>query len=131
MKQITICDKSYSIDFNALTYINYRKIFNRGIFEDIQIIEDFTTKQVLFTNKIKEQNPNIEQPELIRELSRMMLRGGMDDYIEAVTRVAYIGIHTANKNYMSYEEWLKDIERINTNDKWIVEVTELAVNCFC
>lgn len=55
----------------------------------------------------------------------------IDDYIEVVTRLAYICIYTADENICSYEEWLKSIDKINTNDEWIVEVTEFAVNCFC
>lgn len=131
MKQITICGKQYNIDCNAWTYVNYKKIFNRGVFEDIQIIEDFVVKQTMFAEKIKESKPNIKEKELIKELSRLMLRGGIDNYIEAVTRIAYICVYTADENCGNYEEWLKGIERINTNDKWIVEVTEFAVDCFC
>ena len=131
MKQIEICGKKYNIDCNAWTYINYKKIFNKGIFEDIAIIEDFIVKQSLYADKIKEKKPKIGEPELIKELSRLMLRGGIDDYIEAVTKITYICVHTADENCGSYEDWLKNIERINTNDKWIVEVTEFAVDCFC
>lgn len=130
MKSITICEKQYNIECNALTYISYKKIFNRGIFEDIQIIENFVKRQILIEKEIKDKNPNITDEVLIKKLSRNML-GDIDNYIEAVTRIAYICIYTANENYMKYEDWLKDIKRINTNDKWIVEVTEFAVDCFC
>jgi len=30
MKTITICDKEYDIDCNALTYIKYKSFFNTG-----------------------------------------------------------------------------------------------------
>ena len=46
MRKITIGKKEYPIDCNALTFINYRKKFNRGIFEDIEIIENFLTVQI-------------------------------------------------------------------------------------
>lgn len=130
MKTITICDKIFDIDCNALTYIQYRKIFNKGIFEDIETIENFVSLQVILSDKIKKENPNISEVELTKQLSRAML-SSIDNYIEAVTRIAYICIYTANKNVGSYEKWLTEIKRINTTDKWIVEVTEFAVDCFC
>lgn len=130
MEKIKICEEEYDIDCNALTYINFRKKFNRGIFEDIKIIKDFTTKQVLFTSQLKQKYPEIDEKTLIKEISNMMLPD-IDLYIEAVTRVAYICIYTANENCGTYENWLKNIKRINTNDLWIVEVTEFAVDCFC
>ena len=130
MKKIDICGKEYEIDCNALTYIQYRKIFNRGIFQDIEIIENFVSLQVLIADKIKKENPEISDSEITKQLSRAMLTN-IDEYIEAVTRITYICIYTANKRVGSYEEWLTKIKRINTTDKWIVEVTEFAVSCFC
>ena len=130
MKKIDINGQIYDIDCNALTYINYRKKFNRGIFEDIDVIQRFLTMQVLQTNQLKEKDPNISEAQIIKQLSNLMLKN-LDDYIEAVTRIAYICCYTANENIGEYEDWLKSIKRINTNDPWIVEVTEFAVDCFC
>lgn len=130
MKQIEIDGNTYDIDCNALAFINYRKIFNRGIFEDIDVIRKFFTIQVLQANQLKEENPKITEAEIVKQLSNIMLRD-LDEYIEAVTRIAYICCYTANEKIGEYEDWLKEIKRINTNDKWIVEVTEFAVNCFC
>lgn len=130
MKQIEIDGNTYDIDCNALTYINYRKKFNRGIFEDIDIIQRFVTMQVLQANQLKEENPEIDKEEMVKQLSNLMLKV-LDEYIEAVTRIAYICCFTANEKIGDYEDWLKGIKRINTNDKWIVEVTEFAVGCFC
>lgn len=130
MKQIEIDGETYDIDCNALTYINYRKKFNRGIFEDIDIIQRFVTMQVLQANQLKEENPEIDKEKMVEQLSNLMLKV-LDEYIEAVTRIAYICCFTANEKIGDYEDWLKGIKRINTNDKWIVEVTEFAVDCFC
>lgn len=130
MKQIEIDGETYDIDCNALTYINYRKKFNRGIFEDIDIIQRFVTMQVLQANQLKEENPEIDKEKMVEQLSNLMLKV-LDEYIEAVTRIAYICCFTANEKIGDYEDWLKGIKRINTNDKWIVEVTEYAVDCFC
>lgn len=131
MKKIDICGNEYEIDCNALTFMEYRKKFkDKGIFEDFGIINNFETIQILLTAELKEKNPNITEAEIVRETSRQMLKY-MDDFIEAITRVGYICCYTANPKIGEYEDWLKGIKRINTNDMWIVEVTELAVNCFC
>lgn len=131
MKKINICEKEYDIDCNAFTYVEYRKKFkDNGIFKDFETINNFTTMQVLLTSQLKEKNPKITEAELIKETSVTMINY-MDEFIEAITRVAYICCYTANKNIGTYEEWLKGLTRVNTNDKWIVEVTEFAVDCFC
>lgn len=130
MKQIEIDGNRYDIDCNALTYINFKKKFNRGIFEDIDVIQKFLTMQVLQANQLKEKNPKISEAEIVKQLSNLMLKV-LDEYIEAITRIAYICCYTANEKIGEYEDWLKNIKRINTNDPWIVEVTEFAVDCFC
>jgi hypothetical protein len=130
MRKIAIGEKEYPIDCNALTFINYRKKFNRGIFEDIEIIENFLTVQTVIANQLKKENPNITEAEITVKLSRLMLKT-IDNYIEAVTRIAYICCYTANEKIGEYEDWLRDIKRIKTTDDWIVEVTEFAVDCFC
>ena len=131
MKKIDICGKEFEIDCNAFTYITYRQKFkDNGIFKDFETINNFTNMQVLLTADLKAKNPDITQAEIIKETSRSMITY-MDNYIDAITRVGYICCYTANPNIGEYEEWLKELTRINTNDKWIVEVTELAVNCFC
>lgn len=130
MKKITICNKQYEIDCNALTYVKYRKMFNRGIFDDIKILQAFLTKQVLLTKELKDENPDVDDATILAILSRAML-DDMDLFVEAATRIAYIMIYTADKKISGYEEWLENISTIKTNDEWIAEVTEFAVNCFC
>ncbi|MEF2836058.1 MAG: hypothetical protein ACLUG5_04660 [Clostridia bacterium] len=130
MKKVKICDREFDIDCNALTYIQYRKKFNRGIFEDFEIIQNFITMQTLMANQLKKENPKITEVEITTKLSRLMLKS-IDNYIEAVTRIAYICCYTANPKIGEYEDWLKLIKRINTTDDWIVEVTEFAVDNFC
>lgn len=130
MKKITICNKEYNIACNAFTYISFRKKFNRGIFDDINILNGFLNKQVILANEIKKNNPKIKDSEIIASLSSCMLPD-MDNFVEASTRIAYIMIYTANSDIEEYEDWLKSINKITTNDAWIVEVTEFAVSCFC
>lgn len=130
MKTIEICGKEYSIACNALTYKNYRSKFNTDIFSDIRILQAFLTKQVLLAESLKKENPDIDDQSIISSLSTLMLED-MGLFIEAATRMAYIMILTANKKAPEYDEWLESIPSIKTNDEWIAEVTEFAVNCFC
>lgn len=130
MKTIEICGKKYEIDCNALTYVKYRNMFNRGIFDDLKILQDFLVKYAYLTKKIKDENPDIDDITIINSLSTLMI-DDMDLFAEAATRMAYIMIYTANKEIEEYENWLETISSIKTNDEWIVEVTEFAVNCFC
>lgn len=130
MKTIEICDKKYPIDCNALTYKNYRDKFNTDVFSDIRILQSFLTKQVLLAENLKKENPGVDDTTIISNLSTLML-DDMGIFIEAATRMAYIMILTADKKIQEYDEWLESIPSIKTNDEWIAEVTEFAVNCFC
>lgn len=130
MKTITICGKEHEINCNALTYVKYREKFKRGIFDDIKILQNFLNKQVMLANKLKKENPELEDTVIISSLSSLML-DDMDLFAEAATRIAYIMICTANEKVEEYEEWLRSIPSLKTNDEWIAEVTEFAVSCFC
>lgn len=130
MKKITICGKQHNIDCNALTYIKYREKFNRGIFDDIKVLKTFLAKQVVMANEIKKNNPTIQDDDIISNLSKIMI-DDMDLFVGAATRIAYIMIYTADEKIEEYEKWLKNIPYLKTNDDWIAEVTEFAVDCFC
>lgn len=130
MRTITICNIKYEIDCNAFTYVKFREKFKRGIFDDIKILQAFLTKQVMLANELKEENKDVDDATIINSLSKLML-DDIDLFVEAATRIAYILIYTANNKVKEYEDWLKNITTIRTNDEWIAEVTEFAVNCFC
>lgn len=130
MKTIEICGKEYEIECNAAVYPKYRRIFNTDIIKDINILNTFLNKQVVLANSLKEENPEIEDETIISSLSSLMV-DDVGGFIEAATRIAYIMIYSANKKVEEYEKWLENIPTIKTNDEWIAEVTEFAVNCFC
>lgn len=130
MRTITICGKEHEIDCNALTYVKYREKFKRGIFDDIKILQNFLNKQVMLANELKKENPDLDDTLIISSLSSLML-DDMDLFAVAATRIAYIMIYTANEKVEEYEEWLRNIPSLKTNDEWIAEVTEFAVTCFC
>ncbi len=130
MKTIEICGKKYPVTCNCLVYAKYREFFKTDIFSDINILQAFETKQVLLAKELKNKNPDIEDTAIMTSLSGTMLED-MGLFMEASTRIAYIMIYMADRNIEEYEKWLESIPSMKTNDEWIVEVTELAVNCFC
>lgn len=131
MKTITICGKEYPIACNALTEILFKKIFGVDILQRIDVIYKFTQKQTTFANQFISDNKDITDTELVSKLSVLMLPD-LGEFKLAVTEIGYICCYTANKKIGSYEEWLAGIDKpISSNDDWIVEVTELAVDCFC
>lgn len=127
MKTITINEKEYQIQCNALTRFNYKKIFNAGIFEDIQRINTFNIEQEEKRIALEKEGKSKEQ--IDKEINNLML-GRLDDILDAIQKIAYIEIYTANNKIGSFEEWLGSIEKINLSEPWIAEVTEYAVNSF-
>ena len=130
MKTIVIDGNKYDIECNALTYIQYKKIFNKGIFADMDIIKDYLIRQTLKANELKEKYPQMSEQEIDTQVGNYM-NNYIDDFIEVITRIAYILIYSANEKIEEYENWLRKIKNFKIDDDWVAEVTELAVDCFC
>lgn len=130
MKTIVIDGNEYNIECNALTYIQYKKVFNKGIFADMDIIKDYLVRQTLKANELKEKYPQMSEQEIDTQVGNYM-NNYIDDFIEVITRIAYILIYSANEKIEEYENWLRKIKSFKLDDDWVAEVTELAVDCFC
>ena len=143
MKTIVIDGNEYDIECNALTYIQYKKVFNKGIFADMDIIKDYLIRQTLKANELKEidnlessiyelkeKYPQMSEQEIDTQVGNYM-NNYIDDFIEVTTRIAYILIYSANEKIEEYENWLRKIKSFKIDDDWVAEVTELAVDCFC
>lgn len=130
MKTIVIDGNEYNIECNALTYIQYKKVFNKGIFADMDIIKDYLVRQTLKANELKEKYPQMSEQEIDAQVGNYM-NNHIDDFIEVITRIAYILIYSANEKVEEYENWLRKIKNFKIDDDWVAEVTELAVDCFC
>lgn len=128
MKTITICGKEHKLECNALTYVKYKNFFKRGIIEDVQILQDYLIKQTIITKQVEEKN--ISEAEKLLIVSNYMNKY-IDDFIIAITRIAWILMYTADKDIEEYEKWLEGISSFKIDDDWIVEVAEFAVGCFC
>ncbi len=130
MKTIVIDGNEYNIECNGLTYIQYKKVFNKGIFADMDIIKDYLVRQTLKANELKEKYPQMSEQEIDAQVGNYM-NNHIDDFIEVITRIAYILIYSANEKVEEYENWLRKIKNLKIDDDWVAEVTELAVDCFC
>ena len=136
MKTIVIDGNEYDIECNALTYIQYKKVFNKGIFADMDIIKDYLVRQTLKANELKEKYPQMSEQEIDTQVGNYM-NNYIDDFIEVITRIAYILIYSAHDKTEEYEEieeyekWLRKIKSFKIDDDWVAEVTEFAVDCFC
>lgn len=130
MKQIVIEGKSYDIDCNALTLILHNRLFKKGIIQDINVLRNYIIVQTLKVNEIKAKFPKLSDEEIDNQVATFM-NNYIDDFIEAITRITYSLIYTANEKTESYENFLKGIKKLRIDDDWIVEVTEFAVDCFC
>lgn len=128
MKTIIICGKEHKLECNALTYVKYKNFFKRGIIEDVQILQDYLIKQTVITKQVEEKN--ITEVEKLSIVSNYMNKY-IDDFIIAITRIAWILMYTADKDIEEYEKWLEGISSFKIDDDWIVEVAEFAVGCFC
>lgn len=128
MKSITICEKEYPIVCNAFTRFEYKKIFNRGIFADIKVLSEFSDNQEKMKKELVKKE--LADEEIEKEINLYMMEH-LDDFIDVIERIAYILIYSANDKIESFENWLKAIEKIDLSDKWIQEVTEVAVSSFC
>ena len=63
MKTITICDKEYEISCNAFTRFQYKTIFGKGIFADIKILNEFSSKQEQLRKELKDKKVSEEEIE--------------------------------------------------------------------
>lgn len=130
MKQIVIEGNKYDIDCNGLTYILHKRLFNRGIMQDIHILQNYIITQTVKANEIKTKFPKLSDAEINNQVANFM-NDYIDNFIEAITRIAYTLMYTANEKIAKYEDFLRSIKNFKIDDDWIVEVTEFAVDCFC
>ena len=130
MKQIVIEGNKYDIDCNGLTYILHKRIFNRGIMQDIHVLQNYIITQTIKANEIKTKFPKLSDTEINNQVANFM-NDYIDEFIEAITRIAYTLMYTANEKIAKYEDFLRSIKNFKIDDDWIVEVTEFAVDCFC
>lgn len=102
-KIVTISGKEYSMKSSAFTQFKYKNDTGRKLLGDVQKIA-----------KIKDIDSNIEQ---------------MEDLTEILLKIAYVMIEEADSSQVtSYEDFLKNLDGLYDDEKWISEVVELAAS---
>mgnify|MGYP000866364499 CR=1 FL=1 len=131
MKKIKIGNVECNINCTAYTTLLHKKIFNKNIFKDIRNLQEYLVKQTLKLLEIKEKFPELSEDEIKKYLNNFISEDDIGEFVESATRITYILLKTANEDIEEYEEWLKTVPALKTNDEWIIEVAEFAVDCFC
>lgn len=120
MKTITINNVEQKINCNALTYLYYRQIFDKSIFDDINIIREFLLLQIK-ANSIEEKDKDEINKNILLKLNL---------YIDAISRLTYTAIYTQNQNIEDYMVWIKKNEILEQNNDCISIIIENVINCF-
>ena len=87
MKKITICEKEYSVDCNAFTRFQYKKVFGTGIFSDIKILNNFSDRQNDIRKKLEKENAS--EDEIQKAINDEML-DNLDDFIDVIENKAIV-----------------------------------------
>lgn len=127
IKTIKIGEVEYVLNSNAYTRFLYKQTFNRKILEDVQVIVQFATE-------VREEKERLEKEKLSEEELNTKIGifalDKLDNFIDVLLQLTYIFIKCNDEKFMPYEDWLKTIDKINPNDSWVSEVTELSVSSF-
>lgn len=127
IKKIKIEEAEYEINSNAYTRLLYKKTFNKGIMEDVKVIAEYALE--IQNEKDKLEKKGLSQDEINTAIGVIALEK-IDTFVEIILQITYVFIKCNDEKFMSYEDWLKTIEKVNPNDEWVSEVTELAVSSF-
>lgn len=116
MKFITINNIKYKINCNALTYLYHKKIFDRNIFKDINVVREFLVLK-LENNKTEEEKNEI----LLEKL---------DSYINSINKLTYSAIYTQQKDIEEYDEWIKKNKVFEQDNDCVTIVLKDVIDCF-
>lgn len=128
MKEIVINNKTYEIKSNALTKFHYKKIFGVGIFKDISILNAINTKSEKIRKELKDSGLSEEEIEI--EVNTQLIEES-DAIIDVALKMAYILIYTANNQFMSFEDWLNTLDKVDLKENWVSEVINTISSTFC
>ena len=118
MKTITINNSEIKIACNALTYMYYRKIFDKDIFDDIDAVRDFLVLH------LSADNLNIENK------TRENIIPKLNAYIEALNRLTYVAIYTNNQDIEDYVKWIKSNNILEQESNCTATIIEEIIDCF-
>ena len=77
-----------------------------------------------------QKKQQVSEEEKEKKKNKIMLEN-YDDILDVIMQMAYIEIFTHDRKFISYEEWLSTMDKIDINQEWVGEVVSIATNCFC
>lgn len=108
VKNVTIGKQSYDMKASVLTLETYKRLYDKDL---MKVVSDLNTGY----------SEAINEGEWIGKIQTIMLD---------VLRIAHIMIQEQNPNFMSYEDWIKDLDGLLDEPKWIAQVLEVAMSPF-
>lgn len=115
VKTIKIGDKEYNLKSSAFTMFAYKNETGRDFLQDLQELN--TT--VIEINKLPKEE---QDAAWLKELTPIF---------EKALRLAHIMILEQDKTFKSYEDWLKDLDSLfSDNMTWLSDVIEVGIAPF-
>ena len=103
-KIIKISGKDYTMKSSAYTQFKYKNDTGRKLMQDINTLTKIRTKN---------------KGEILEDL---------DEFLEILLRITFTLIEEADSDQVKdFDDFLKNIDEVLTDDEWINEVMELAV----
>lgn len=147
MKEIEIGKQKFKITCHASVYSRYNDFFNKNIIKDLNFVGKFIatqyslskkyTKEELKSRKIDSKTLKDLSGDTINEISLIIEEkifndtvDLLDEFVENITKIAWICIYDNKTDIEEYKKWYSSLETLKMDDKWIMEVVEVATNCF-
>ena len=115
LKTVKIGSNEYNMKSSAYTPLKYRMDYGTDLLKDIGRLNKLN-------NDISKLKTKAEKEEAwMSEFS---------GFLEMAYRIAYVMITEYDPGFKSYEDWLKGIDNVFSNENWILEVMECAMSTF-
>ncbi len=114
IKQIKIGEQIYNMKSSAFTAFAYKNETGRDLLEDISDI-NYRYQEIAKLEESERENAWFSE---------------LTPIIEKTLKLAYLMICENDKNFKSYDEWLKELDFLFENIDWIMEVLQLALTPF-
>lgn len=115
LKTVKIGSKEYNMKSSAWTPIKYKMDYGTDLLKDISKL-----------NKLNKEISKLKTKDEKEEAWMSEFSG----FLEMAYKIAYVMITEYDKTFKSYEEWLKEIDNVFSNENWILEVMECAMSTF-
>ena len=115
VKTVKIGDKEYNLKSSAFTMFSYKNETGRDLLQDLE----YLNTRVLEISKLSKEEQNSAW---LKEMTPLFEKG---------LRLAHIMILEQDKSFKSYEDWLKDLDSLfSDNMSWLSEVIEVGIAPF-